>query len=126
MAEAIFIKLLSDIGQSSNWIVDSAAIEDWHVGKAPNPRAVRMMGQHDLLPYSGVSRQITRTDFVEFDYIIGMDYWNIVDLEVLAKDTEGSTANIVMMRDFDPEGRGDIPDPYCVSVITVIDWIDAS
>lgn len=117
LAEAIFIKLLSDTGQSDHWSVDSAGIEDWHVGNTPNPRTMRIMEKYSLLPYSGVSRQITRRDFIEADYIFGMDCWNISDLEILAQDTLGSKASICLIRDFGPDGSGIIPDPYCVSFL---------
>lgn len=116
MAEAVFNKLLSEIGQTDKWIVDSAGIANWHVGKGPNPRALQTMEKYNLLPYSGVSRQITRNEFIDCEIIFAMDCWNVQDLEILSNDTPGSKAKIYLIRDFDPEGSGNIPDPYCVSI----------
>lgn len=96
-------------------MVDSAGIADWHVGKKPNPRSLQTMEKFDLLPYHGVSRQITRDDFRNFDIIFGMDCWNVEDLEILAKDTPGSKARILLLGELDPEGVRNIPDPYVVS-----------
>lgn len=73
------------------------------------------MEKHNLLPYNSVSRQLTRQDFRDCDFIFGMDCWNVEDLELLARDTEGSKARIFLLREFDPMGSGDIRDPYCVS-----------
>lgn len=115
MAEAVFLKLLADTGQSDKWLVDSAGIADWHVGKGPNPRTLEIMKKYHLLPYSGVSRQITRSEFIDCDLIFAMDCWNVQDLEILADDTPGSKAKIHLIRNFDPNGSGNIPDPYCVS-----------
>ena len=100
--------------------MDSAGIADYHVGELPNQRTMEVMKTNDLLPYTERSRQITRGDFLAFDYIFGMDCWNVQDLEVLSKDTPGSSAEIHMLREFDPEGCGNILDPYFVSRIMII------
>lgn len=102
--------------------MDSAGIANWHVGKDPNPRTLQIMEKYNLLPYSGVSRQIMTNDFIEFDFIIGMDYWNIEDLETLSEGVPDKKAEIFVLREFDPLGRGNIPDPYFVSNFTGIYW----
>lgn len=105
-----------DLGVERDFVVDSAGIQDWHVGEPPNSRSMAVMEKYGLLPYNNVARQIRRQDFVEFDYIFGMDYWNVDDLMALAGsgDTE-SSARIHLLREFDPKGIGNIDDPYCVS-----------
>lgn len=54
-----------------------------------------------------------KDDFYTFDYIFGMDYWNIEDLEILAP--EDSTAKILLLGEFDPLNERVIRDPYFVS-----------
>lgn len=46
-------------------------IGDWHVGRAPDKRALHTMKTHNL-EYSNKARQITKSDFKNFDYIFGM------------------------------------------------------
>lgn len=102
-------------GCKREWQVDSAAIESWHVGNRPNPRAVEIMEKYSLA-YDNRARQITIADFYNFDYIFGMDDFNIEDLNSLKPDD--SNARILLLGDFDPEGERIIRDPYCVSSIS--------
>lgn len=97
-------------GLQQNWAVDSAAIEDWHTGNRPNPRAVAIMEKYKLA-YDNRARQITEDDFYYFDYIFGMDNFNVEDLKGLKP--RGSKAKIILLNDFDPDNAGIIRDPYC-------------
>lgn len=59
--------------------------------------------------------QVKQTDFNHYDYIFGMDEDNISSLK--AKAPKNSTARILLLGDFDPEGERIIRDPYYVSVL---------
>lgn len=48
IAEAVFVKLLKDAGKTDDWIVDSAAIGPWHVGKGPDRRAISVLTKHSI------------------------------------------------------------------------------
>lgn len=65
------------------------------------------------LAYDNRARQITTQDFYTFDYILGMDDYNIEDLNDIKPND--ATARIFLLGDFDPEGERIIRDPYCVS-----------
>lgn len=67
------------------------------------------------LAYDNRARQITSEDFYEFDYIFGMDEYNIDELNDLKPND--CTAKIMLLGDFDPEGERIIHDPYCVSYL---------
>lgn len=70
------------------------------------------------LAYDNRARQITDDDFYKFDYIFGMDYNNIEDLNDLKPDD--AKAKILLLGDFDPNGEGIIRDPYCVINIKIL------
>lgn len=53
------------------------------------------------------------SDFNHYDYIFGMDEDNISGLKTKSKSN--STAKILLLGDFDPEGDRIIRDPYYVS-----------
>lgn len=113
IAEAVFIELVKRAGCQRDWEIDSAAIEAWHVGNRPNPRAVAIMDKY-YLAYDNRARQITNEDFYRFDYILGMDDYNVEDINEIRPDD--AKAQVFLLGDFDPQGDRIIRDPYCVRI----------
>ncbi|XP_074039579.1 low molecular weight phosphotyrosine protein phosphatase 1 isoform X2 [Leptinotarsa decemlineata] len=97
------------MGTADEWVVDSAGIGGWHVGNSPDHRARKILRNHNV-EYDGKARQIEKEDFNNFDYIFGMDEDNIADLKQYAP--ADSKAKILLLGDFDPEGKRIIRDPY--------------
>lgn len=107
------IDAIKRAGVYNDWQVDSAGIADWHVGKPPNARSLCILEKYKL-PYNSVSRLIKSSDFEEFDYIFGMDYYNMDDLRRRAPP--GSKAKLLMLGHFGlPDSEHIIDDPYGVS-----------
>ncbi|KAF7460894.1 Hypothetical predicted protein [Marmota monax] len=48
IAEAVFRKLVTDQNDLDNWTIDSGAVSDWNVGRAPDPRAVNCLRNHGI------------------------------------------------------------------------------
>ena len=60
----------------------------------------------------GTARQVQKSDFDEFDWIVAMDRQNRRDLLQIAGSPE-KQAKVRLMREFDPEQDDpDVPDPY--------------
>ncbi|ETN72671.1 hypothetical protein NECAME_18724 [Necator americanus] len=59
------------------WIVDSAAIIDFHKGKSPDSRTLSTLKKFGITDYEHRARVTTTADIREFDYIFGMDNSNI-------------------------------------------------
>lgn len=115
IAEAVMIKLIEKYHVEEDWQVDSAGIADWHVGKEPNSRSLNIMKKYKLLPYNNRSRQIRASDFDEFDYIFGMDLYNMRELG--ASQPQGTKAKLLLLGDFGlPQSERIIEDPFGVSV----------
>uniref|UniRef100_A0A9L0K896 Low molecular weight phosphotyrosine protein phosphatase n=1 Tax=Equus asinus TaxID=9793 RepID=A0A9L0K896_EQUAS len=76
IAEAVFRKLVTDQNISDNWVIDSGAVSDWNVGRAPDPRAVSCLRNHGINT-AHKARQVTKEDFATFDYILCMDESNL-------------------------------------------------
>ena len=106
-AEAVLRAMLPDGAVS----VDSAGIGDWHLGDRAHPRSIDE-GERRGYALDGRARQVAPADFERFDLLIGMDEGHVRELRRLRP--AGSTAEIVLFRDLDPEGeRGiDLDDPY--------------
>lgn len=120
MAEAILQDIIEKAGESENWSVESAAIGCWDVGNPINYRAANTMKRHNL-NYNRLkrARRISKEDFLEFDYIFGMDPLNMEDLKKLTP--QNSKAKCLMLGDFGlDEAEKIIEDPYRVSLYFLI------
>ena len=117
-AHGIFEKMVANAGLQETIIVDSAGTGDWHIGKAPDPRAseAALSRNHDLSHLR--ARQIRPEDFLEFDYILAMDKQNLWDLRAMAlPEFKG---HLGLFLDFDQSGLDgetesrleEVPDPY--------------
>lgn len=115
MAESVCRHVAADLGQT-DWHVDSAGIADWNVGRLPEPRALQLLSEKGLKS-EHVTRQIQTDDFYKFDYIFGMDDYNVHDLKELAP--ADSKACIEHLAFYDYGQPRVIADPYFVSSTTV-------
>ncbi len=57
-----------------------------------------------------IARQLTRADIETFDLVLAMDHSNLRAIRQLA--TEEHHPKIKLMREYDPLGVGEVPDPY--------------
>ncbi|XP_011339886.1 low molecular weight phosphotyrosine protein phosphatase isoform X2 [Ooceraea biroi] len=109
MAEAVFQNQVREMGLSDFWDVESAAILGYHVGNNPEPRAMSTLRKAGITNYSHIARQITLDDFYKFDWIFGMDEYNIYRLYEM--QPEDSRATIELLGKYDPAGLTVIQDP---------------
>ena len=110
LAEGVFRHLVEEEGLDDRVQVDSAGTGAWHVGEGPDRRSVEVAARHGVSLDGQKARRVTTEDFERFDHIVAMDSENRSDLLALAP--EGTESKICMLRDFDPAGPGDVPDPY--------------
>jgi len=109
MAEGILAHLLAEHGLEDGWTVDSAGCGPWHVGEAPDDRAIEACAARGVA-LRGRGRQIDRADFTRFDHLLAMDADNLAHLRRIAP--RKTIAALGLLRDYDPEGPGDVPDPF--------------
>lgn len=129
MAEAIFKDLTIKQNVESKFKVDSAGISkklnvykdwimkfliilgSWQAGQQPND-FVRMILNRNSIPFLHNARQISVEDFTTFDYMFGMDNYNIEELNRYS-EAVGSRTKVVLLGDFNPDERDKIiVDPY--------------
>jgi len=110
-AEGVFRGAIERAGLATRVRVDSAGIGDWHVGEPPDRRAIAAARErgYDLAPLRG--RQVLRTDFGEFDWILAMDRSNLRALQALRPPDYAGHLGLFL--DVAPHlGRSEVPDPY--------------
>ncbi|XP_068614708.1 low molecular weight phosphotyrosine protein phosphatase-like isoform X2 [Brachionichthys hirsutus] len=111
IAEAIFRKMATGAGMVDKWGIDSAATSTYEIGNSPDDRGQACMKKHDV-PMSHVARQVTKEDFMSFEYILCMDENNLSELNRKAKVWKNSTAKIELLGSYDPQNQRIIKDPY--------------
>ena len=80
MAEFIMKKLVDIKGVSDQFYIESAATSTEEIGNDMYPPAKRMLDQKRVPYTKRKARQICREDYDRFDYIIGMDSYNMNNL----------------------------------------------
>ena len=115
LAEGIFAALANERGLDGDFHVDSAGTAGYHSGEPPDSRSTAVAAAHGIR-LTGFGRQVTPRDMERFDIVVAMDRSNRRSLERLRRRVRGgrdALADIVMMRDYEPEARDpDVPDPY--------------
>lgn len=110
-AQGIFSHLAAQRARDRAYRVDSAGTHDYHVGKAPDPRAIAA-AQRAGIDISGQrARQFAPEDFERFDHILVMDERNRGFLEALCPAEHRQKVKPIVR--FAPHlGLACIPDPY--------------
>ncbi|XP_019109671.2 low molecular weight phosphotyrosine protein phosphatase isoform X1 [Larimichthys crocea] len=111
IAEAVFRKMATEGGVVDKWRIDSAATSTYEIGNPPDHRGQACMKRHDV-PMRHVARQVTKEDFMNFEYILCMDESNLSDLNRKAKSVKNSRAKVELLGSYDPQKQRIIKDPY--------------
>ncbi|XP_043962490.1 low molecular weight phosphotyrosine protein phosphatase isoform X2 [Gambusia affinis] len=111
IAEAVFRKMATDAGVVDKWVIDSGATSDWNTGSSPDIRGLACLRKHGI-ETSHRARQVTKDDFMNFEYILCMDESNLSDLNKKAKSVKNSNAKIELLGSYDPQNQRIIKDPY--------------
>ncbi|XP_044026260.1 low molecular weight phosphotyrosine protein phosphatase isoform X2 [Siniperca chuatsi] len=111
IAEAVFRKMATDAGVVDKWVIDSGATSDWNIGSSPDARGLACLRKHGI-ETSHRARQVTKDDFMSFEYILCMDESNLSELNRKANLVKNSQAKIELLGSFDPQKQRIIKDPY--------------
>ncbi len=110
-SEGVFRKRVEDEDLDIQINIDSAGTASYHIGQPPDSRAIAAASKRGVNLRNLRARQVRRSDFQEFDYIIAMDHHNYSDLTMLALPEPAD--NIWLFMDFAANwSQREIPDPY--------------
>ena len=82
-AEAVFRHYVEEAQLGRLILADSAGTHDYHVGAPPDERAQAAAARRGYDLSALRARQVTRKDFLEFDYLLAMDEVNLKALRRL-------------------------------------------
>ena len=77
MAESVMTHLIKENNLQSTISVDSAATSTEEIGNPPHHGTVRKLKEVGIPVVPHRARQMKKQDYAEYDYLIGMDDWNI-------------------------------------------------
>lgn len=87
MAQSVFQHLVDQKGVKQQFYVDSAATSREEIGNSPHYGTKSILKKNHIPLQVHYARQLTVQDGYEYDYIIGMDQWNIKEIKrILAND----------------------------------------
>lgn len=109
MAQFVFQDMVNKRGLAEQFYIDSKATSTEELGNPPHRGTVRKMNEMGIPMAPHRASQVQLSDYNKFDYIIGMDIWNMRNLNRMLKgDPDGKVYKLLA---FHSDGR-DIADPW--------------
>lgn len=109
MCESVFTHMVKKRKLEDQFLIDSAATSREEIGNPPHRGTVQKLREVNIPLIPHRAKQVTWEDYKKFDYIVGMDTWNIRNLNRMLKgDPDGK---IYKLLSFSESGR-DIADPW--------------
>lgn len=109
MAEFIFRDLVNKRGLGREFEIASAATSMEEIGNPIYPPAKRKLSEHGIRAEGHHARRMERRDYREYDYLIGMEQYNIRNmLRILGDDPQRKVSRLL---DHSKRPR-DIDDPW--------------
>ena len=110
-AEAVFRQMAEQRGLSEPLEIDSAGTHGYHVGRAPDSRAIAHAARRGYDLTGLRARAVAATDFEQFDCVIAMDDNNVAHLTAICPSHHAKKIQLLLdyARDGSPR---EVPDPY--------------
>lgn len=111
MAQSVFQYMVDQAGLSDRFYIDSAATSREETGNPPHHGTQRKLRQVKIPCIPHRARQMRPEEYDQFDYIIGMDTWNIRNINRIIGngDPDGKVSRLL---DFTDRKGQDIADPW--------------
>ena len=108
-AQSVFYDKINKLGLADQFVIDSFATSREEIGNPPHRGTVNKLKQVGIPLVPHRAKQITYADYEQADFVIGMDTYNIRNLNRMLKgDPEGKVYKFLS---FAGSGR-DIADPW--------------
>lgn len=101
--------ICKDLAKGRDIFIDSMAVSREEIGNDIYPKAAQTLKRHNIPFTHRSARQITRSDYEEFDYVVVMERYNLPRLmNIIGSDDMQKVSRLL---DF-TETPGDIEDPW--------------
>lgn len=109
MAEYIMKWLVAEAGRTDEFEIASAATSTEEIGNPVYPPARRKLAEHGIRCDGHAARQLSRWDYDHYDLLIGMDSWNLRNMQRLYGGDPDHKISLLL--DF-THRPGDVADPW--------------
>lgn len=110
MAEGLMKKYIEEEGLSGVIHDESRGTSAYEIGQPPHPETMKILKREQAPLIGKRAEQIKSSDFIHFDFIIGMDHTNV---RQLISKSGAYRHKVYLLRDIDPTTHGEeVPDPY--------------
>lgn len=101
--------LVKKAGLEEQFLIESAATSTEEIGNSVYPPARQKLAEHGISCKGKTARQMNSSDYNRYDLLIGMDSWNIRNMNrICGGDPEGK---IHMLMDY-TNRPGEVADPW--------------
>ena len=105
MADVVLRAKVAAAGLDDVVTIDSCGTGGWHVGNPMDERAADTLRGAGYDGSAHRAQQFAPTWLDDHDLLLAMDRSNLADIG-------GPSDRVRLLRNLDPEGSGDVPDPY--------------
>ena len=109
MAEFVMKDLVKKAELETEFLIESAATSTEEIGNPVYPPARRKLAEHGINCAGKTSRQLTGTDYDQYDLLIGMDRANIRNMNRICGGDPEEKLHLLMEYTDHP---GDVADPW--------------
>lgn len=109
MAQFVFQDMINKKGLTDKFHIDSAATSREEIGNGPHYGTVQKLREVGVPVLDHRARQMTKKDYETYDYIIGMDKWNLRNMNRIAGSDPQQKCHLLL--DYSENPR-DIADPW--------------
>lgn len=110
MAEFVMKDLVKKAGLETEFLIASAATSTEAIGNPVYPPARRKLAEHGISCAGKTSRQLTGTDYDQYDLLIGMDRANIRNMNrICGGDPEGK---LHLLMEYAGRPDSEVADPW--------------
>ena len=118
MCESVFTHMVKQAGLEEKFEIDSAATSREEIGNGPHYGTRNKLAQVGIPVIPHRARQLTRDDYIYYDYLIGMDSANIRNMTRIAggTDSQNKIYKMLSFADYEETQRfieaRDVADPW--------------
>ena len=109
MAEFIMKDLVKKANRDKEFLIESAATSREELGNPVYPPVRKLLNEHGVDCSQKHAREISKQDYEQYDYLIGMDEYNLHNMQRICGEDVSHKMHLLL--DY-TDHKGDVADPW--------------